>query len=250
MDLITDGHVGPEDLDAYCRAIETYLCRKNDGHLIRIAGPAFDLVRGWAGQGIPLKVAFSGIDRTFERYYRKGPRRRPVQIAFCEADILDSFDEWRRALGPPAAAGVTAHADGDAAGSEGRSRHGVSLPAHLQRVSERLTLLTGTTGNDAFERTLAAALREIDDARAARRFRGEARRAIVERLEAIDEELLSQARAMLSPDRVESLAREAREELAGYAARMEPSALAAAHAALLVRLIRNAAGLPAIRFDG
>jgi hypothetical protein len=249
MDVTTDGHPGSDDLDAYCRAIESYLCRKNDGHLIRIAGPAFDLVRGWAEQGIPLKVAFSGIDRTFARYYRKGPRRRPVQIGFCEADILDAFDEWRRALGP-LAGGAAAHADGEADGLDGRSRHAVSLPAHLQRVSERLTLLTGTTGHDAFERTLAAALREIDDARAARRFRGETRRAIVERLAAIDEELLSQARTMLSQDRVESLAREAREELAGYAARMEPSALAAAQAALHTRLIRSAAGLPAIRFDG
>jgi hypothetical protein len=245
MDVTAYGHAGPDGLDAYCRAIEMYLCRKNDGHLIRIAGPGFDLVRGWAEQGIPLKVAFSGIDRTFARYYRKGPRRRPVQIGFCEADILEAFDEWRRALGPPAGPGAA-----DADGPDGRSRHAVSLPAHLQRVSERLTLLTGTTGNDEFERTLATALREIDDARAARRFRGEARRAIVERLAAIDEDLVSRARAMLSPDRVESLAREAREELAGYAARMEPSALAAAHAALHVRLIRNAAGLPEIRFDG
>ena len=27
----------------YCRDIETYLCRKNDGHLIRVVGPSFDL---------------------------------------------------------------------------------------------------------------------------------------------------------------------------------------------------------------
>ena len=54
---------------------------------------------GWAAQGVPLKVACSGIDRYFERYYRKGPRRRPVKIDFCEADVLDVFDEWRRAVG-------------------------------------------------------------------------------------------------------------------------------------------------------
>ena len=89
---------GNETAD-YCRSIETYLCRKNDGHLIRVVGPSFELVSGWAAQGVPLKVAFSGIDRYFERYYRKGPRRRPVKIDFCEADVLDAFDEWRRALG-------------------------------------------------------------------------------------------------------------------------------------------------------
>jgi len=83
----------------YCREIEAYLCRKNDGHLIRVVGPSFDIVSRWAEQGVPLKVACEGIDRYFARYYRKGPRRRPVKIDFCEADVLDVFDEWRRAVG-------------------------------------------------------------------------------------------------------------------------------------------------------
>src|ERR671934_2432088 len=108
----------------YCREIETYLCRKNDGHLIRVVGPSFDLVSGWDARGIPLRIAFSGIDRYFERYYRTGPRRRPVRIDFCEADVLDAFDDWRRALG------LAAHAAGD-------SRP--SLPAHLERAIRRLT---------------------------------------------------------------------------------------------------------------
>ena len=83
----------------YCRQIETYLCRKNEGHLIRIVGPAFEQVSGWAAQGVPLAVAFKGIDQYCERYYAKGPRRRPVRIEFCEADILTLFDDWRRAVG-------------------------------------------------------------------------------------------------------------------------------------------------------
>jgi hypothetical protein len=56
-------------------------------------------VTGWANQAVPVKIAEAGIDRYFERYYRKGPRRRPVRIEFCEADVLDAFDEWRRAVG-------------------------------------------------------------------------------------------------------------------------------------------------------
>src|SRR5262249_60702541 len=92
-------NIAAVDVSGYCRDIETYLCRKNDGHLIRVVGPSFDVVSRWAEQGVPLKVAYAGIDRYFERYYRKGPRRRPVKIDFCEADVLDVYDEWRRALG-------------------------------------------------------------------------------------------------------------------------------------------------------
>ena len=88
--------MSPED---YCREVEAYLCRKNEGHLIRIVGPAFEQVCGWATRGVPLKIAFRGIDQYCERYYAKGPRRRPVRIEFCEADILDLFDGWRRAVG-------------------------------------------------------------------------------------------------------------------------------------------------------
>ena len=78
-----------QDPADYCRQIETYLCRKNEGHLIRIVGPVFEQVSAWAAQGVPLAVAFKGIDRYCERYYAKGPRRRPVRVEFCEADILE-----------------------------------------------------------------------------------------------------------------------------------------------------------------
>jgi len=125
---------GNETTD-YCRSIETYLCRKNDGHLIRVVGPSFDLVAGWETQGMPLNVAYSGIDRCFERHARKGPRRRPMKIDFCEADVLDAFDEWRRAVGLPQ--DIDQPASDDLADQD-RPRRG-SLPAHLERVVMRLT---------------------------------------------------------------------------------------------------------------
>ena len=128
----------------FCHEIEAYLCRKNDGHLIRVVGPSFDLVSSWAEQGVPLKVALQGIDRYFERYYRKGPRRRPVKIDFCEADVLDVFDEWRRATGVLT---VAARSGGSGESSESHESHESqipnpesrrsSLPAHLSRVALR-----------------------------------------------------------------------------------------------------------------
>ena len=57
---------------AYCREIETYLCRRNAGHLIRIVGPAFERVRGWADAGVPIQVVVRGIDRKLERYRAAG----------------------------------------------------------------------------------------------------------------------------------------------------------------------------------
>ena len=287
--VVNDGGAaeGGIDLDGYCRAIESHLCRKNDGHLIRIAGPTFDLVRGWAEQGVPLKVALTGIDRTFERYYRKGARRRPLQVSFCEADVLDVFDDWRRALGlfgaapsggapraesgvPPATceAGTSEYAGTAECGAAGTAERGAgtsvpadalaerphraaSLPAHLERVANRLTLLRGDPRNDEeMETVLAAAVLQMDAHRqASRGARGPARAALIGDLRVLENELLAQARARLSPEHLDELRREAAETLAPFRERMPRAAYEAAHEAALTRLLREHAGLPVIRYD-
>ncbi|MCY4511352.1 MAG: hypothetical protein OXG35_30975, partial [Acidobacteria bacterium] len=61
------------DSGAYCREIESYLCRCNEGHLIRIVGPAFEQVCGWAEAGVPLQVVTAGIDRRLAPQARHEP---------------------------------------------------------------------------------------------------------------------------------------------------------------------------------
>jgi hypothetical protein len=223
----------------FCREIETYLCRKNDGHLIRIVGPSFEIVSRWAAEAIPLKVAFRGIDRYFDRYYGKGPRRRPVKIDFCEADVLDVFDEWRKALGLQSEEGAPPP----------RSRE--SLPSHLERVVMRLTSLraSGSLG-DAFDAVVDRAAGELDAARASPRgLRGEARQALIARLAALDGELLATARATLERAAFDEIAAEADEELARFRQTMAPDAFARAREAAVDRLLRDRLGLPVIRFE-
>ncbi|MGE5244636.1 MAG: hypothetical protein ACM3SQ_10460 [Betaproteobacteria bacterium] len=234
--------MGTEPVD-YCREIEAYLCRKNEGHLIRVVGPSFDLVSRWEADGIPLKVAFRGIDRTIERQMRKAGRHRPVKIDFCESDVLDAFDEWRRAVGVPAAAGRGASDVEAAAPSPARS-----LPKHLERAVLRLTnaRATGAAG-DAFDETIDRVARELDGARAAARgIRGEARAALLARLKAIDRDLLDAARASLDDPARAALVRQAGEELAPYRSRMAPDAFARACDAAVDRLVRERLGLPTI----
>ncbi|MBI3493627.1 MAG: hypothetical protein HY047_17895 [Acidobacteria bacterium] len=229
----------------YCREIETYLCRKNDGHLIRVVGPSFDLVSGWAVQGVPLKVAFAGIDRYFERYYRKGPRRRPVKIDFCEADVLDVFDEWRRATG------VTASHESPAISHQPPATSHQSLPAHLERVVLRLSSARAGGGLGAeIDRVIDAVANELDAARAqAGGLRGEARRTLIDRLTVLDAELLRQTRATLDEATRAALIKEAEEELAPFALRMPAGALARARELAIDRLVRERFGLPTVAFS-
>jgi len=236
-------------VDQYCRSIEAYLCRKNDGHLIRIVGPAFEQVLGWAAKGVPLKIACHGIDRYFERYYAKGPRRRPVRIEFCEADVLDAFDEWRRAIGITSESRVVPAGTSTSQPAEETRRRHESLPAHLERVIARLTTLRGG-GDRSLDGILDAVIRELDGRKAeAKGLRGDARRAFVERLSAIDAELLAAVRTQYDTAMLAQLGAEADEELAPFKDRLSSAAFADAQRAAMDRLIRERRRLPVIAFD-
>ena len=232
------------DLAEFCREIETYLCRKNDGHLIRVTGPSFDLVSGWAERGVPIKVAVAGIDRYFERYYRQGPRRRPVRIDFCEADVLDVFDEWRRATG------ITQSFVDSQQSSVDSQQSKASLPAHLQRVVMRLTSArSGGSLGPAFDALIDRVADELETARSdARGVRGERRRQLVDRLAALDRELLLEARAATDEGTLEALRREADTELAPFKAGMAADAFTRAREAAMDRLVRERYKLPTIAF--
>lgn len=230
-------------VDEYCRGIEAHLTRGNLGHLIRIVGPAFDMVRAWAEQGIPFKVACHGIDRTVERYYAKGPRRRPVRIEYCEADVLDAFDDWRRAVG------VRATPD-----SPAPVRRRESLATHIRRAADRLTLLRGGPVEGAAPpqvrvstEALGEVVQALDDlASRARGARGRAREAIGAGLVALDKRLLDAARLAAGRDALAGIEREADDQLAPFRGRMTAEAWQTARAAAIDQVLRERARLPVL----
>jgi hypothetical protein len=227
----------------YARQVERHLCQRNHGHLVRVVGPAFELVSGWAAAGVPLKVAFQGIDRCCARLEARGPRRRPVRIEFCEADVLDAFDDWRRAVGVPASAPKE--------GSETPAARKPVLAAHVERVIARLANVRGPgTSSPPLHRHLEDAIRELEHlAASAPRARGEVRAAIIARLARMDDELMSAVIDQLDHSRAEQLRAEAREELAAFGNRMPPDARTKAIEAAFARLVRESAGLPTLSYE-
>jgi hypothetical protein len=202
-------------------------------------------VSGWAERGVPIRVAFAGIDRYFERYYRQGPRRRPVRIDFCEADVLDVFDEWRRATGI-----TQSSVDSQQSSVESQQSSKASLPAHLQRVVMRLTSArSGGSLGPTFDALIDRVADELETARSdARGVRGERRRQLVERLAALDRELLLEARAATDENALDALRREADTELAPFKGGMTADAFARAREAAIDRLVRERYRLPTIAF--
>lgn len=242
MDLVTPVDEAQAE---FCRAVEAYLCRKNEGHLVRIVGPAFEQVCGWARRGVPLSIAQIGIDRCIARHAAKGPRRRPVRIEFCEADILDAFDEWRRSVMPAAAA----EPEGSPAGvTEHTARRG-TLPSHLERVIARLSALRAGARAD-FGQAIDTIVRELDTIRGSvRQLRGDARQALLDRLRTLDEALVRAAEGQCEGPELESLRQRADEELAPYRNRLGPEAFEQARRRAVDHLIREQLGLPAVAFE-
>lgn len=232
----------PDPLE-YCRNIESYLCQKNEGHLIRVVGPSFEVVASWMRDHIPFKVACVGIDRSVERYYRKGPRRRPVRIEFCDADVRDAFDEWRRATGMTGSGATTSTAPADV-------KAGPSLPEHLERALMRFTNARATGRVDAsFDPLIDEVSVALDEARAASGgLRGQKRQALLERLEALDARVSHSAVAAIGAERREELTREVEDELSGFRQDMPADRFASVSATALDRKIRAHLGLPVLRF--
>lgn len=227
------------DIHEYCRAVETHLCRRNEGHLIRVVGPAFELVKGWAEMGVPLAIVCEGIDRTVTRAAKKGPRRRPLRIEFCEGDVLDGFDRWRRAVGVTAA---DAPAQGPKRGT---------LAAHVDRVVAQLSSLRGS---DRAPAALQPALREIVEAVDRLRAdsvtaRGAARDAVIAALGALDARLVGEADSALPDDQRAAIARAADADLAPFRGRLDTVQWATALSTARARLVRIALGLPTVAFD-
>ena len=222
----------------YCREVESYLCKKNAGHLIRIVGPAFEQVKGWAAQGIPLKIVFRGIDATCDRHNAKPGRRRPLRIEFCEADILKAFDDWRRTTGTSEQAtdSVTSRKE--------------PLASHIERAVSRLLAVRSNGRDTRLAERIASTVAALDDlVTNARTARGEERATIVARLADLDERLIVMARDEVDAHTAAAIRREVDADLAPFAARMSADARARASALSFDKLLREAFGLPVLTYE-
>ena len=234
----------PSEMDpgSYCRDVESHLCRRNHGHLIRIVGPAFDLVCGWGARRIPLSVVFKGIDRAVQRRDAKGTQRRPIRVEFCESDVLELFDEWRRAVG--------LGSDSGGLTPPGPVRR-LSLVAHVERV---ITGLSNWSRSAACPPELVELVRQIANRlyglkSAAQTARGKIREEVLDQLIEFEKELMKASWETVDDTLEITLRVEAERELEPFRNRMPPAAFQQSVTAGRDRLLRERLKLPRIARD-
>ena len=243
----------PTSVADYCREVEAHLTRVNGGHLVRVVGPGFELVRGWQALGIPLSIVTRAIDQKAERHQRgAGGRGRPLRIEFCADDVRELFETWKRAIGP-SADGVRPSEDG-AGPSDlelGRSARRPSLSKHLERVTERLSRLLGRTDlPEPFLERVNYVIGAVAAARErAKGVRGSARDEIAATLRPLDPALLDAATAALTRDESAALEAQAIAELGAFRDRLDPAAWQQAVTATSNRLLRERFALPVVDPD-
>ena len=233
------------DVGGYCRRVEDYLTRANAGHLVRIVGSGFELVKSWAESGVPLSVVYRGIDLKAERH-NEGRSARPLRIEFCVGDVQAVFDHWRRAVGLMAATPVgsdesdaTTPTTGDAESEHAPKRK--SLGRHIDRAIDRLSrALSRTETPDGLRADCTplldalAALRERSS-----RARGAAREEAEAALAALDRDLAAAARRHTPEGWLQSLRGEAAADLAPFRQRLDPEAWQRSLDATIDRLLRD-----------
>jgi hypothetical protein len=239
------------DIGAYCREVEAHLTKVNGGHLVRIVGPGFSLVRGWAEAGVPLSVVFRGIEQKAERH-RAGASRRPLRIEFCEDDVLEVFETWRRAVGvapsadAPSADGTTGGVSETVDRGSGIARKSVSRD--LDRAAERLVRLAGRLDlPDALRDAVTTALAAVTETRdAIRTLRGPQRQERLAGLVEVDRQLVDAALAALPAGEAATIRAEAEASLDSYRSRLSADAWTRAVRVNLTRLVRDHYQLPTL----
>ena len=239
------------DVGEYCRRVEDHLTRANAGHLVRIVGAGFELVRGWAEAGVPLSVVFRGIELKADRH-REGASKRPLRIEFCAEDVRAVFERWRRAVGLPgtplpASGHEPDSEDGTSSNPEGTPKKR-SLGRHLDRVIDRLSRAAGRLDlPDGLREPCAHLLETLSALRESSvRARGAARDEAVGRLTALEEQLAQAVREHAPTDMIEAARADAMADLAPFRTRLDPSSWERSVVVTMDRLLRDRWGLPTL----
>jgi hypothetical protein len=239
------------DVGEYCRRVEEHLARVNEGHIIRVVGTSFELVRGWARSGIPLSVVCFGIDQKAERH-RAGRAQRALRLEFCEPDVRAAFARWRRSVGVFAGGPTAADEDVADAGREAellpvQERRQPSVSRQLERAADRLVRAAGRleTPVELREHLSAVLERVVALREQARRPSAAKRDEIAQTLARLDREMLLAARSACGPELPE-VEHDAAAELAPYRTRLAPEVWQRSFDASVDRCLRERFGLPVL----
>ena len=196
--------------------------------------------------GHSLKIAEAGIDRYFERYYRKG--RGAVRCASSSAKPTCSTPSTPGAARLAFRRSRPIRGWADVEDQSGQRPIETFAGVRIEGALARLTVLRGSDkAGPAIGPALDAAVRSLDAIRAdAVRARGDAREALPAQIAGTEATLVAAAAAAISDAQRAAFEKEADAELAPFRERMTAESYAQSRRVAVERLVRHHFGLPEI----
>lgn len=188
------------------------------------------LIESWQDRGIPMHIVIRSIESVFDVYDKQPPGTRSIKSLFyCREEIEAQYAEWSRSqAGKGRETGVESH------GAE-FSRD--EIAAHIARSIEMLNAISNVGLSEDISRAIAR-LEELNAD-------------LTDNFESIDgtlsdiEKLLE--RSMLSnwpKEHLKLLEKETAAQLKAYKAEMEPAAYRDTYDLMLLKRLREEAGIP------
>jgi hypothetical protein len=189
---------------------------------------------------------FRGIEQKAERH-KAGAARRPLRIEFCEADVREVYEAWRRAIG----VGATSAHDAGGASEEPQADRGSGSARRvttrdLDRAVDRLMSTAGRLElpdvlRDEVNRVLEQVLIIRD---AVKGSRGAAREGHLASLPDLDRSVMAAAHQAMTPDALTPIRQDAERDLEPFRGRLSTEAWDQAIAVTIDRGVRGHFGLP------
>ena len=209
--------------DDYFLEIESHFAERRGTPFV-FSAKDWALMKAWQEDGVPLPVVIEAIDRCFESRAAAGRRRGISSLSYCRHAVRDLWEE-RKDLGV-GAAGTAPETDVAARIAELADRLEGSASANEPPLAEPIAAAAALVRSIAIE-----SLPKIE-----------------ERLLEIEEAMMNDLRAALTPIEAESMKMEIERDLAGH--RMDDGVAERTRAANLRRIIRSRLSIPRLSLLG
>lgn len=226
----------------YFTEIEDTFVRRRGKHLL-LSPMDWALIEHWKELSVPLHIVLRGIEKSFDSWESK-PRKRSVKsLLYCQEEIEAQYEEWLESrVGAASEEGEHVPADGD----EGLPFPRQSVLDHLERGRAALEQARAKRGKeDDLTEAISRVLGLLQDLKLdfASAARPEARQLEVS-LTGLERTLSDALLAVASEDEIDGARREVKEQLRPYRSHMEKAVYDQTFNSLLLKRLRESAGLP------
>ena len=205
----------------YFTEIEEHFVKRRGKHLL-ISPMDWSLIAAWREAGVPLQVAIRGIDIAMDKFLaRQKSSSRVNSLCYCHDSVMTEYANHLESHVGESSESPTAQ---DGTGTDAKKEEAPEAAASLEYIRERMDEIKALSAKQCLESTLEGirrVLARLDELCRDLERGGRIDSETLERdLSIIDELLVTELRASISPEQMLEWEKEAKKELKVYRKRL------------------------------